>query len=173
MTGLFGSTDLDSRVLGLMPHTGIGTRTHWTQQPSGTIDNLMIFGPDGRLHQAAVYGKSSVGAPQSCQRVRHRYAVVPFATPTWSTTLVLSVPYVAGPSVSGDTVSVTYGTSTQQLTVQAGLHDVYFRVRGSVSSVTLSGPGLGSNRGTGMCVGQIQAGIFVPSASGTVIPPVY
>lgn len=173
MEGIFGNAALDSKVLGVMGHTGPGAATSFTERPAGTIDHLMIFGPDGRLHQAAVYGRPSVGAPGSCQRVRHRHAVVQFAIPTWPTTLVLSVPYVAGPSVSGDAVTVTYGTSTQQFTVQAGLHGVYFPVRGSVSSVTLSGPGLGSASGSGMCVGQLQAGILVPSPSGTVIPPVY
>jgi hypothetical protein len=173
MEGIFENADFDSQVLGVLGHTGPGAATSFTKLPAGTIDNLMIFASDGRLHQAALYGTTSVGAAGSCQRVRHRNAVVRFAIPTWSTPLVLKVPYVAGPSVTGDTVTVTYGTSTQQFTVQRNLHAVYFQERGSVSSVTLSGPGLGSASGSGMCVGQLQAGIMVPSQSGTVIPPLY
>jgi hypothetical protein len=168
MTGLFGSTTLDSRVLGLMDHTGIGTRIRFTQRPAGTIDGLLIFGADGRLRRAAVYGKTSVLPPGSCQRVKHGQAVVRFATPTWSTTLVLHVPYAASPGVGGDVMTVTYGASSQQFTVRAGLHDVWLPERGSVSSVTLSGPAL-----SGTCVGVLQAGAYYASASGPVIPPVY
>jgi hypothetical protein len=167
MTGLFGTYTSDSRVLGVLGQAAHPAGVRWTTQPAGTIDHLMIFGTDGRLHQAAVWGRPSVPHP-GCQPVRKGRAVVRFTSPTWRSTRVLHVAYLAAAGVGGRVVTVRYGPSTQQLILRAGLHSAYFTERGSVSSVTISGPAM-----NGLCVGAIQAGIIVPAASGTVIPLAY
>ncbi len=167
MTGLFGSFTSDSSVLDVLGPLAHPAGVRWTTQPSGTIDHLMVFGADGRLHEASIWGKASV--PQrGCQAVRHGRAVVRFIAPTWRTTGVLRVPYLAAASVNGQDVTVRYGFSSQQLTLKAGLHDAYFPERGSAISVTFSGAAM-----SGMCVGSIGAGVIVPSASGTVIPTAF
>src|SRR5260221_14021811 len=118
-------------MLGVMVHIGPAASTRFDERLEGTIAHLMICGQDGRLHLAAMYGKPSVARPGSgCQRTRHEREVIRFVSPTWSTTLVLHVPYLAGQAVGGDGVTVTYGASAQQLTVQAGLHDAYPAGRG-------------------------------------------
>jgi len=167
MTGLFRSYTSASKVLGVLGKAAEPAGVRWTQQPAGTIDHLMVFGPDGRLHKAAVWGRPSVPR-RGCQAVRHGRAVVRFTSPTWRVTRVMHVAYLAAAGVGGQVVTVTYGASSQQLTLRAGLHSAYFTERGSASSVTFSGQAM-----NGLCVGAIQAGVIVPAASGTVIPAAY
>ena len=170
MIGAFGAYARTSMVIGPLESAGDAARIRWTSRPDGTIDHLMVFGPDGRLYQAAMYGPVSVPFPakRGCQRVRHGKAVVQFTAPTYPGAGVLRVAYLASGTVNGDDVTVTYGRSTQVLTVKAGLHAAYFPVRGTVQSVTVSG--ISGAAVTGLCVGAMQAGLIVPSSSGLVIP---
>jgi hypothetical protein len=165
MTGLFGTYYVRaSKVLGVLGQAAHPAGVRWTEQPAGTIDHLMVFGSDGRLHEASVWGKPSVPR-RGCQAVRHGRAVVRFTAATWSSTRVLRVAYLAANAVGGQDVTVSYGASSQQLTLRAGLHSAWFIERGSTTSVTFSGPAM-----RGLCVGSMAAGVIVPSASGTVIP---
>jgi hypothetical protein len=170
MIGAFGNYARASMVIGPMESTGDAARIRWTSRPDGTIDNLMVFGPDGRLHLAALYGPASVpfSAKRGCQQVRHGRAVVRFISPTYPGTGVLRIAYLAAGTVNGDDVTVGYGGRTQVLTVKAGLHAAYFPVRGSVQSVTVSG--ISGAAVTGLCVGAMQAGFIVPASLGLVIP---
>jgi mannitol-specific phosphotransferase system IIBC component len=129
-----------------------------------------VFGPDGRLHLAALYGPASVpfSEKRGCQRVRQGKAVVRFTSPTYPGSGVLRIAYLAATVVNGDDVTVSYGGSAQVLTVKAGLHAAYFPVRGSARSVTVSG--IYGTAVTGLCVGAMQAGIIVPASAGPVIP---
>ena len=167
MTGLFGGYTQDSRVLGVLGQAAHPAGVRWTEHPVGTIDSLMVFGPDGRLHQAAMWGVGSVARP-GCQPVRGGRAVVRFTSPAWRSTEVLHVAYLASATVRGQDVTIAYGASTQQITLQAGLHNAYFTERGSATSVTISGPAM-----RGVCVGALQAGLIVPATTGTVIPAAY
>src|SRR6202044_3380319 len=85
MLGIFGRESDASRVIGPLEDAAARASIHWTAgQPSGTIDHLMMFGTDGRLHQAAVFGQSSVamtGARQ-CQAQTGDRAVVRFNKPS-------------------------------------------------------------------------------------------
>jgi hypothetical protein len=170
MIGAFGKYARASMVIGPMESAGDAARIRWTSRPDGTIDHLMVFGPDGRLHQAALYGAASVPFPakRGCQRVRHGKAVVRFTSPTYPGAGVLRIAYLASGTVNGDDVTVSYGGRAQVLTVKAGLHAAYFPVRGSVQSVTVSG--ISGAAVTGLCVGAMQAGFIVPATSGLVIP---
>jgi hypothetical protein len=167
MTGLFGRYTLASRVLGVLGPAADPPTVRWTEHPAGTIDHLMVFGLDGRLHQAAMWGVGNVPRP-GCQPKRDGRVVVRFASPTSQRSEVLHVAYLAGASVAGQDVTVVYGTSARQLTLRTGLHSAYLTERGSARSVTISGSAM-----RGMCVGAVQAGFIVPASSGTVIPPAY
>ena len=170
MIGAFGPYARASRVIGPLESAADAARIRWTSRPDGTIDHLMVFGPDGRLYQAAVYGPTSVPFPakRGCQRVRQGSAVVRFTSPTASGPGVLRIAYLAAAAVNGDDVTVSYGGSAQVLTIKAGLHSAYLPERGSVQSVTVSG--MSGAVATGLCVGAMQAGFIVPSGSGPVIP---
>lgn len=167
MLGIFERDAYASRVVGPLASAASAARIRWTARPDGTIDNLLVFAGDGRLHQAAVFGRGSVPLAfgQSCQPVSHGRVVVRFTTPTPSGNQVLHLAYLAAATVSGDYAIVSYGRSSSVLTVRPGLHNAYFTVRGSADSVTVSGPAI-----AGLCVGGMQAGFVVPSVAGPVIP---
>jgi hypothetical protein len=117
-----------------------------------------------------VFGQASVAmaAGQTCQRVRRGRIATRFPVPTRGSAEVLHIPYLASAGVGGDYAIVSFGGDSHVLTVRAGLHDAYFTVRGSADTVTMSGPAV-----TGLCVGGLQVGFVVPSASGPVIPAQY
>ncbi len=165
--GVFGRDADTSQVIGPMESAQATTRIRWLPRLDGTIDHLWVFGAEGRLHQAAVFGRASLplAAGQSCQQVSQGRAVVRFPAPTLSHTKVLHVTYLAATAVNGDYATVSYGKSSYLLTVRPGLHSAYFSVRGSADSVTVSGPAM-----AGLCLGDMEAGIVVPSISGPVIP---
>lgn len=167
MLGIFGQDAYASRVIGPMESAASAAKIRWISRPDGTIDHLLVFAPDGRLHEATVFGQASVpmAAGHRCQLVRHGSVVVRFPVPTRSGAEVLHVPYLAGPAVGGDYAIVSFGRDSHLLTVRPYLHDAYFTVRGSADTVTVSGPAV-----AGLCVGDMQAGIVVPSGSGPVIP---
>lgn len=167
MTGLFKTYTSASKVLGVLGQGAHPAGVRWTARPAGTIDHLMVFGPDGRLHEASIWGRPSVPR-KGCQPVRRGRAVVRFTSATWSTTKVLRLAYLAAAAVGGQDVTVGYGNSSQQLTLRSGLHSAYFVEHGSATSVTFSGTAM-----RGLCVGSMAAGVIVPAAKGTVIPVAY
>jgi hypothetical protein len=171
MIGTFGRYADASEVVGPMESARSADRIRWTSQPDGTIDHLMVFSSDGRLHRAGIYGPASVPFPTTrrCQPVRHGRAVIRFTFPTAPGTRVLHMAYLATAAVSGDDVTVSYGGKGQVLAVEVGLHSAYFPVRGSAGSVTVSGAAMAA----GLCVGGLQAGIIAPSNTGPVIPAVF
>jgi hypothetical protein len=170
MLGTFGAYASASRVIGPMESPSDASRIHWTAQPDGTIDRLMVFGVDGRLHEAAMFGETSIpinGARQ-CQAESGGRAVVRFTTPTSSHQQELHLAYLTIAAVAGRNLTVTYSGAAHQLILETGLHGVYIPVSGRADSVTVSGPAL-----AGVCLGSVQVGLIVPSASGPVIPAAY
>jgi hypothetical protein len=167
MLGIFGRYAYVSQVVGPMESAAAKAGLRFTPRPDGTIDHLMVFSADGTLRQALVLGEGGVPGRrgQNCQSVRRGRVVVYFVHPTPTTSQVLHLAYLASGTVSGDYALVSYGTSSQVLTVRQGLHDAYLPVRGSADNVVLSGPAV-----AGLCVGGAQAGVVVPSTSGTVFP---
>jgi hypothetical protein len=170
MIGAFGQFDRASVVIGPAESAVAKTDVRFALHPVGTLDHLLMFGPDGRLYQTAMYGPASIPVPagQSCQRVRHGKAVVRFTFPTFPGVNELRIAYVAAPTVHS--VTVSYGGVAQVLALQEGLHAAYLLERGSVDSVTISGAAM---NGGGLCIGDLAAGIIQPSLSGPVIPAAY
>jgi len=170
LLGIFGRYAYASRVVGPMESAQSAANIRWVASPDGTLDHLMVFADDGRLHEATVFGQASVAmaAGQTCQRVRRGRIATRFPVPTRGSAEVLHIPYLASAGVGGDYAIVSFGGDSHVLTVRAGLHDAYFTVRGSADTVTMSGPAV-----TGLCVGGLQVGFVVPSASGPVIPAQY
>ena len=170
MLGIFGQYAEASQVVGPMEGADAAARVRWTGRPDGTIDHLMVFGTDGRLRRAAVYGRAGIPGPRgrNCASVRHRRVIIAFPQPTGPRSQVLLVAYLASAAVGGQYATVSYGHSSQLLTVRPGLHNAYLPVQGSADSVTLSGPAM-----AGLCIGGVRAGILVPSNSGPVIPAAF
>lgn len=173
MIPLFGKNDRDSKVVKPTESTAAAARIRWTSSPTGTIDHLLAFGADGRLHQVAVYGQASMPfkpGQAACQQVSRDQAVVSFTSPTAPGTRVLRIAYLASSTVNGDQVTVRYGSTSQVLSVQSGLHSAYFSERGSAQSVTISGAALANG---GLCVGAMRAGILYASNKGPAIPAAF
>ena len=134
-------------------------KLRWVSKPDGTIGNLAIFGPAGNLRPAWVYGASSgrSSAASGCWPVRQQRIVVKFlGNPPYLST-ALRIGYIWGGSTKG-TVTVRYGHRVQQLQVLPGLHAGYLPVAGTASRITVSGMA-----GTGLCIGDVEAGDFDPT----------
>ncbi|HEV2240339.1 MAG TPA: hypothetical protein VGR98_04790, partial [Streptosporangiaceae bacterium] len=170
MLGIFGRFAYTSQVIEPMETAESAANIRWVASPNGTIDHLMVFADDGRLHEATVFGEASVPMAfgQRCLRVRHGRIVTRFPGLAHGNAEVLHVPYLASVTVGGEYATVSFGGDSHWFTVRQGLNDAYFTVRGTADTVTLSGPAV-----AGLCVGGLQVGFVVPSASGPVIPAQY
>jgi hypothetical protein len=170
MIGAFGQNADTSRVIGPMEDAAAKARLRWTSSPRGTIDHLMVFGTDGRLRQAAIYGQTSAApvAGRQCHPAAHGRVVATFPAPADPHSTVLRIAYLADTAAGGADMTVRYGSSTQQLAIEPGLHSAYLAIRGSAATVTILSPAI-----RGLCVGDVKAGIIVPSPTGLVIPAAY
>jgi hypothetical protein len=127
----------------------------WIEHPKGTIDGLRMFGPDGLLYPAWVYGAAS-GPPRSrhhgCFPERNGLIVVNFfhSSPYLST--VLRIGYIWTPHSAGQ-VNVSYGGTVHGLRVEPGLHAAYLPVNGPAPGISVAVPG-----GVRMCIGDAEAG---------------
>ncbi len=138
MNGFYNGAAVTSVVLG--PLSKRGSQVSWTSHPEGTIDQLRVFGADGRLWPVAIVGSTTVHMPfwKSCLNGKRQQLVLPFQTASVSWAQVLRVGYAANQAAAGQVITVTYGSFTGRFTVIAGLHKVYFTVRGSASAVMLT-----------------------------------
>jgi hypothetical protein len=168
MIGAFGRYADTSRVIGPMENSAAAARIRWTSSPDGTIDHLMVFGADGRLRLAAIYGQTSAPPASGCQPAARGRVVATFPAPADPHSQVLRIAYLADSAAGGADMIIRYGGAVRRLAAQPGLHDAYLPIAGSAASVTISGPAIG-----GLCVGDVQAGIIVPSPTGLVIPSAY
>ncbi len=142
-------------------------KLRWLTKLRGTIDNLTWFGPDGKLYPVFAGPTSSVARPPGhpCWPERNGQIVIKFGAPTTIYTWILRFGYLLGPSTSA-VISVSYGDTVKQLTVQPGLHAAYLPERGgNVTGITISGLGP-----TPMCVGDVEAGSIISSPFSKPIP---
>lgn len=160
MEGLFGHYAASQVVLG--PLVPSGAQVGWTVLPSGQIGQLRVFGPDGRLWPAAIYGSTTKSLPflKSCLTAKRKRLVLQFPAATWAQdlkdTYVLRLGYVTSPGSAGGTVTVTYGSYVRQFTIKSGLSKAYFTVWGAAPDVTLQAD-------------LSQGGIcFAPAVAGTI-----
>jgi hypothetical protein len=170
MIGPFGTYADTSRVIGPMEDAAAKARLRWTTSPRGSIDHLMIFGIDGRLRQAAIYGQISrpPATGRQCHPATRGRVVAAFKVPSGPRSQVLRVAYLADSAAGGADMTIRYGDTTQRLAIEPGLHSAYLPIRGSAASVTITSPAI-----RGLCVGDVQAGAIVPSPTGLVIPAAY
>lgn len=170
MLGVFGRYADASKVIGPMEDATARARLRWTSSPRGTIDHLMTFGADGRLRLAAIYGQTSAPpvAGRQCHPATRGRLVATFPVPSGPHSQVLRIAYLADSAAGGADMIIRYGNTAQRLAIEPGLHSGYLPIRGSAPSVTISSPAI-----RGLCVGDVQAGIVVPSPTGLVIPSAY
>ena len=171
-----GTAVLDGAVPDQVKDSSNGTRAvigpirpgklAWIEHLSGTIDRLWMFGPDGRLHPAFVYGASTgrPNTPGGCWPQRHGRIVLGFLRNPPALSTVVRIGYIWGSDIPS-AVKVRYGATVRELAVRHGLHSAYLQVAGSAPSVTVSG--LGGNR---MCIGDAEAGFARPVLSSKVQP---
>ncbi len=161
--GLFGSYALESTVVGDIDPG----KLHWLTHPAGTIDGLHIFGGNGKLYDAYVYGTKSkpLPAPDKCWPAHHDQIVVNFAAPAPSYSGMVRIGYLWYSHEPG-MVQVTYGTQVRTLTIEPGLHAGYVPMSGSASQVRVK-----LVNAKGLCIGDVEAGNLGPDALGQVLPP--
>ena len=107
-------------------------------------------------------------AGRQCHPAARGRVVATFPAPADPHSTVLRIAYLADTAAGGADMTVRYGSSTQQLAIESGLHSAYLTIQGSAATVTISSPAI-----HGLCVGDVQAGIIVPSPTGLVIPAAY
>ena len=157
--GFYLSDGLESAALGPLAASPTARAARWTQHPSGTIDNLAMFGADGTLDRVVVYGARSVPEPGGarCWSFHRDRAVIKFASPSAPSTGIVRVGYFADTDASGGTVTLSYGGQVRHFAAEVGLHSVYLPVTGAASRVTVVVPPTGN-----VCVGDVEAGNLVP-----------
>ena len=164
--GTFEAYAYTSKVVGYMEKGKLKGKLDWISRPTGTIDGLMTFGTDGRLHVIQVYGTTSQPrADHSCWPQRHGRIVVPFIQASSGFSGTVRIGYIWSGSTPA-VVYVRYGHTVQRLAVEPGLHAGFLHVLGSARGIVVSGLG-----GIKMCVGDVEAGNIGPANAGTVIPP--
>jgi hypothetical protein len=163
--GLVGSVANASSVLSPLLPAPSGGGPRFVAEPDGTYDHLLEFDGDGRLVPSAIYGASSPALPAGghCWPSADGSVVVPLTT-TATGAMTLRVGYLAGGS---GRVLVTFGARSLFYSFERGLHSAYF----PVSDDSSGGVTIESVSGDLPCIGDVQAGVLVPSQAGPAIPP--
>jgi len=155
----FGAQAYQSQVIGALETGNLAGRLRWINQAAGTIDNLRMFGGDGRLLPALISGVYSVprkgGGLKSCWPYRHGQIVVKFPRATTPYPQTLRIGYIWG-SAPGFLV-VQFGDSAQRIYFKPGLHSAYLRVAAAVRAFAIDG-----QKAKYLCVGVVAAGHLVP-----------
>ena len=158
---LLGPASRTSQVLAPLVDPAAGLT--FTGQPDGTFDHLMEFDGWGRLVPAAILGTSSEPLPasRSCWPQTPDGVVVPLqGVPSQVTEL--KIDYVAG---TAGHILLTYAGHTEAMNLRHGLHSAFLPVTGRASTVTIAGM-----TPKQLCVGEVQAGVLLPSTTGQGIP---
>ena len=155
----FGSQADQAQVIGVLETADQARRLRWISQAAGNIDDLKIFGHDGRLDPAIISGVYSIARKgtglKSCWPDRHGQIVVKFSRATTPDQQTLRISYVWG-SAPGFLV-VQYGDSAQRLYLNPGVHSAYLQVTDAVSSFAIDG-----RMARHLCVGVVASGHVIP-----------
>jgi hypothetical protein len=157
MLGIFGPYSFDSKVIGAMAAGVSPSELRWVAQPAGTIDHLLVFGPDGTLRDAVILDDASPPLPprHKCFAAQGRTITVPLREPA-RTGPALRISYYD--SLPGTRqVTVTVGGHSQRLTLRPGLHYGYLPVSGAAASVEVTG--LDSRQ---LCISKAETGGILP-----------
>lgn len=155
----FGPAAAQSQVIGSLETGSLAGRLRWIGQAQGMIDNLRMFGGDGRLYRALISGVYTLGRSgkglASCWPEKDGEIKVTFPRTTTPADSMLFISYIwnSAPAV----FSVQYGNVLDQFTTKVGIHNVYLPVTGYVRSFYLYGSAI-----RGLCVGGAASGVLVP-----------
>jgi hypothetical protein len=163
--GLVGPVADASSVLSPLLAAPTGSGPRFVAQPDGTYDHLLEFDSLGRLLPSAIYGAASPALPAGghCWPSTGGSVVVPLTTTATGAT-TLRIGYLAGGS---GRLLVTFGARPLLYTFERGLHSAYLPVTDASSGTVV----IESVGGDLPCIGDVQAGVLVPSQAGPAIPP--
>jgi hypothetical protein len=160
----FGRIAMASDLLGPVNQGEQKVRPRFLTRPDGTFSHLMEFDGWGRLEPAVVSGSASVTLPghEACWPQRDGYTVVKL-TSAVAHAQVLQLDYLAGRS---GLLTLQFGGQVLAYRFVRGLNSAFLPVHGSGRQVIIE-----SARGKLPCVGDVKAGVILPSGSGHAIPP--
>jgi hypothetical protein len=163
--GLVGRVTNASSVLSPLLAAPTGGGPRFVAQPDGTFDHLLEFDGYGQLVPAAIYGAASPAPPTggSCWPTTGGSVVVPL-TSMATGAMTLRIGYLAGGS---GRVLVTFGARSLLYSFARGLHSAYL----PVTDASSGGVVIESVSGDLPCIGDVQAGVLLPSQAGPAIPP--
>jgi hypothetical protein len=161
---VFGPADQASSVLSPLLAGPPGNRPRFTTQPDGTYDHLLEFDGYGRLAPASILGVASQPVPAggACWPVDDGSVVVPLNSVATGVS-TLRIGYL---SRGSGQVLVTFGARSLLYSVQKGLHSAFLPVSGGSAATVV----IQQVSGALPCIGDVQAGVLLPSAAGPAIP---
>ena len=164
--GLFtGPVGKASSVLSPLLAGPPGSRPRFIAQPDGTYDHLLEFDGFGRLVPSSVFGVASQPVPAggACWPTEDGIVVVRLNSVATGVS-TLRIGYL---SRGSGQVLVSFGTRSLLYNVQEGLHAAYLPVAGGSAGTVV----IEQLSGAIPCIGDVQAGALLPSATGPAIPP--
>jgi len=164
--GLFiGPVGQASSVLSPLLAGPPGRRPTFTTRPDGTYDHLLEFDGFGRLVPASIFGVASrpVAAGGACWPAYDGSVAVRLNSAATGVT-TLRIGYL---SAGSGQVLVTFGARSLLYSVQKGLHAAYLPVAGGSAGTVV----IQQVSGALPCIGDVQAGVLLPSAAGPALPP--
>ncbi|MGH3245001.1 MAG: hypothetical protein ACRDOI_02120 [Trebonia sp.] len=166
VTGGFTGPVADaSSVLSPLLAGSPGDRPRFTARPDGTYDHLLEFDGYGRLVPSSILGVASRPRPATgaCWPAKDDSVVVRLNSVAAGAS-TLRIGYLSrGPGQ----VLVTFGVRSLLYNVQPGVHAAYLPVAGGSAATVI----IAQVSGTLPCVGDVQAGVLLPSAAGAAVPP--
>lgn len=166
MGGLFiGPVGQASNVLSPLLSGPTGTTPRFVAQPDGTYDQLMEFDGYGRLVPSQILGVASQPQPagQSCWPAADGSVVVPLTSQAADVS-TLRIGYL---SAGAGQVLVTFGARSQVYSFEKGLHSAFLPATGANGETVV----IKQVSGAIPCIGDVQVGALLPSATGPAVPP--
>ena len=139
-------------------------RPAFITQPDGTYDHLLEFDAYGRLAPSVILGVASRPVPSggACWPSDDDGATVRLnSVATGMSTLRIG--YIAG---GPGQVLVIFGARAQLYGVQKGLNAAFLPISGASAGTVV----IRQVSGAFPCIGDVQAGVLLPSAAGAAIP---
>jgi hypothetical protein len=160
-----GPAGLASSVLSPLLPGSSGNRPRFIAQPDGTYDHLLELDGYGRLVPSSILGVASQPIPAggACWPANDGSVVVQLNSVATRVSM-LRIGYL---SAGSGQVLVTFGTRSLPYNVQKGLHAAYLPVAGSSAGTVI----IQQVSGAIPCIGDVQAGVLLPSETGPAIPP--